>query len=141
MDELRKVFDQFDANKDGRISLPELGSVLQAMGSSYSDAELRRVMVDVDTDSDGFINLEEFALLCKSPSSELKDAFDLYDQDKNGLISSKELHLVLNSIGMTCSVDDCVKMIVSVDADGDGNVNFEEFQKMMSANLVANGSN
>ncbi|XVF12210.1 hypothetical protein REPUB_Repub08aG0095300 [Reevesia pubescens] len=145
MDQLQKVFNQFDANKDGKISVLELGDVLKAMGSSYTKEELERVMDDIDTDKDGFINLSEFYSLCRSSSdavaaaSELRDAFDLYDKDKNGLISANELHLVLNRLGMTCSVGDCVRMIKSVDSDGDGNVNFEEFQKMMKNN--DNGSN
>ncbi|KAF5730314.1 calcium-binding protein CML27 [Tripterygium wilfordii] len=88
------------------------------------------------------LTLPEFAHLCRTtsnPAQELRYAFDLYDQDKNGLISSSELHLVLNRLGIKCSVDDCVKMIRSVDSDGDGNVNFQEFEKMMS-NKLANGS-
>ncbi|XP_038687621.1 probable calcium-binding protein CML26 [Tripterygium wilfordii] len=141
-EELEKVFNRFDANGDGKISLSELDDVMKAMGSSYSMSELERVMEDIDSDKDGFISLPEFAHLCRTtsnPAQELRYAFDLYDQDKNGLISSSELHLVLNRLGIKCSVDDCVKMIRSVDSDGDGNVNFQEFEKMMS-NKLANGS-
>ncbi|XVF09482.1 hypothetical protein REPUB_Repub07fG0096800 [Reevesia pubescens] len=144
MDQLEKVFNLFDANKDGKISVSELGDVLKALGSNYTDEELKRVMEDIDSDKDGFINLSEFSSIYRSSSdavtaaSELRDAFDLYDQDKNGLISATELHLVLNRLGMTSSVDDCIKMIKSVDSDGDGNVNFEEFQKMMNASMSSN---
>lgn len=144
-EELQKVFNQFDANRDGKISVTELRDVLKSMGSSITEEELKRVLEDIDTNKDGFINLSEFSSLCRSSSDEvtaaleLRDAFDLYDQDKNGLISTSELHLVLNQLGMKCSVDDCARMIKSVDSDGDGNVNFEEFQKMMSASLATNG--
>jgi calcium-binding protein CML len=84
--------------------------------------------------------LAEFAQLCRSPStasaaSELRDAFDLYDQNGDGLISTAELHQVLSRLGMKCKVGECVKMIKNVDSDGDGSVNFEEFQKMMAANM------
>ncbi|CAN8292683.1 unnamed protein product [Cochlearia groenlandica] len=141
-EELKKVFDQFDSNGDGKISVHELGGVFKAMGTSYTETELNRVLEEVDTDRDGFINIDEFSALCRSSSSasEIRDAFDLYDHDKNGLISAAELHQVLNSLGMSCSVDDCTKMIGPVDADGDGNVNFEEFQKMMtsSSSLINN---
>ncbi|XVE58854.1 hypothetical protein DITRI_Ditri04bG0202400 [Diplodiscus trichospermus] len=144
--QLQKVFDQFDANKDGKISVTELGDVLKATGSPCTEEEIKGVMEDIDADKDGFINISEFSSLCHASSdavtaaAELRDAFDLYDQDKNGLISANELHLVLNRLGMTCTVDECVKMIKSVDSDGDGNVNFAEFEKMMSAGSNDKGS-
>ncbi|KAF8037821.1 hypothetical protein BT93_B0613 [Corymbia citriodora subsp. variegata] len=140
-EELRKVFDQFDANGDGKISAAELSGVLSAMGSDVAPADLDRAMAEIDADRDGFISLTEFAALCgsgPSPESELRDAFDLYDQDRNGLISARELHLVLNRLNMKCSVEDCARMIKSVDGDGDGSVNFEEFRKMMASKAPAN---
>ncbi|KAG6675864.1 hypothetical protein I3842_15G126500 [Carya illinoinensis] len=102
-------------------------------------------MAELDSDNDGFISLPEFVAFCSAGSedggsSELLDAFRLYDQDQNGLISAAELHLVLNRLGMKCSIEDCHRMIRSVDSDGDGNVNFEEFEKMMSNTNKSNGS-
>jgi calcium-binding protein CML len=144
-DEVQKVFNQFDKNGDGKISVTELDNVLKALGSTVSSDELQRVMADLDTDQDGFIGLDEFAAFCRSGSedggdAELRDAFDLYDGDHNGLISVDELYRVLNRLGMNCSSDDCQRMIGSVDYDGDGNVNFEEFRKMMT-NTTSNGVN
>ena len=145
-DEVRKVFKSFDSNGDGKISVNELGNVLTALGSTVSDDELKRFMVDLDTDNDGFICLDEFnAFWVAGPKdggvTELKDAFDLYDQDRNGLISANELHLVLNRLNMTCTIEDCHRMIKTVDADGDGNVNFEEFKTMMGHKASAEGTN
>lgn len=147
-EELRKVFERFDANGDGKISISELDSVLKSLGSSVPYEELRSVMEDLDSDKDGYINIDEFAAFCKEPmasdeagASELRDAFDLYDQDHNGLISHSELHLVLNRLGISCSKEDCQRMIHSVDSDGDGNVNFEEFRKMMTTNSNSKAAN
>lgn len=150
MDEVEKIFNRFDTNGDGKISASELADVLKALGSDSSPDEVRRMMDDLDTDHDGFINLAEFATFCKDSAAaaagggesspddggvrELRDAFELYDKDKNGLISAAELHLVLTRLGESCSVQDCSRMIESVDYDGDGYVNFEEFKTMMMKN-------
>ncbi|OIT31282.1 PREDICTED: calcium-binding protein CML24-like [Nicotiana attenuata] len=139
MDEVAKVFRKFDTNGDGKISLSELGAILNALGSTTSPDEVKRIMLEVDTDGDGFIDLKEFAAFhCPGGgtdgdnSKELREAFDLYDKDKNGKITAAELHSVMKNLGEKCSLKDCRRMISSVDVDGDGCVNFEEFKKMMS---------
>ncbi|XP_056170651.1 probable calcium-binding protein CML27 [Syzygium oleosum] len=143
--ELQKVFDQFDGDGDGKISPAELSGVLSATGSASSPADIRRAMEDIDSDKDGFISPAEFAAFCRSCSSsssaeaEIRDAFDLYDRDRDGLISAEELHLVLNRLNARCSREDCARMIQSVDKDGDGNVNFEEFKRMMADSIPGNG--
>ena len=144
MEEVKLIFNKFDKNGDGKISCDELKDILKALGSDTSGDEVIRIMAEIDTDGDGFIDLNEFAEFHRSgagndaksggndTNKELRDAFDLYDIDKNGLISANELHSVLKKLGEKCSLSDCKKMIRSVDADGDGSVNFEEFKKMMT---------
>ncbi|KAF5747464.1 putative calcium-binding protein CML23 [Tripterygium wilfordii] len=140
MASIEKIFDKFDKNGDGKISSGELVDVLRALGSETSVEEVEVVMREIDKDGDGFIDIREFTEFYysggggdeESRDKELKEAFDLYDLDKNGLISTKELHAVMNRLGMTCTVSDCGRMISQVDKDGDGSVNFEEFKKMMS---------
>ncbi|PIN23659.1 Calmodulin and related proteins (EF-Hand superfamily) [Handroanthus impetiginosus] len=139
MNEVRKVFDRFDANSDGKISAEELRGVLNALGSDTSPEEVARMMEEIDTDKDGHINLDEFAAFCngnsdpyQSAEKELKEAFELYDQDHDGKISAEELHKILTRLGEHCSVNDCAGMIKSVDSDGDGYVCFSEFRKMMT---------
>ncbi|KAL7160812.1 hypothetical protein ACSBR2_041455 [Camellia fascicularis] len=150
-EEVKKVFNRFDANGDGKISATELVSVMKALQPNISEDEVKQMMEELDTDLDGFISLEEFASFCKGGGDTagsagddggmvgLKDAFELYDQDKNGVISAVELHQILQQLGEKCSVQDCGRMIQSVDSDGDGFVNFEEFKKMMT-NTTANAN-
>ncbi|XP_027940850.1 probable calcium-binding protein CML23 [Vigna unguiculata] len=136
-DEVRQIFNKFDKNGDGKISITELRDMLSTLGSKTTKEELKRMMEELDKNGDGFIDLKEFAdFHCNDvgndQSKELRDAFDLYDVDKNGLITAKELHDVLRKLGEKCSLSDCRRMISNVDADGDGSVNFEEFKKMMA---------
>lgn len=139
---MEKVFRKFDANGDGRISATELESLLRSLGSDTSKDEVSRMMSEMDKDGDGFIDLNEFADFHRGSEEivnasgngvnrELRETFEMYDKDKNGLISARELHTVLKSLGEKVSLKDCSRMISSVDVDGDGHVNFEEFKKMM----------
>ncbi|KAL3526969.1 hypothetical protein ACH5RR_011625 [Cinchona calisaya] len=140
MEQVKQMFNKFDANGDGKISLSDLGNILNALGWKTSPEEVEQLMKEIDTDGDGFIDLNEFEAFFFSGANqagdgsnnkELREAFNLYDKDKNGKISANELHSVLKSLGDKCSLSDCRKMIRSVDVDGDGHVNFEEFKRMM----------
>ncbi|KAL2893077.1 putative calcium-binding protein CML27 [Bienertia sinuspersici] len=120
---------------------------MKALGSETSQEELDQMMTEMDLDRDSYISLEEFAEFCskkvegdENGSQELRDAFDMYDQDKNGFISANELHLILNRLGEHCSVQDCSKMIESVDSNGDGYVSFDEFRKMMTKGKSSSSS-
>jgi Ca2+-binding EF-hand superfamily protein len=65
---------------------------------------------------------------------DLKEAFDVFDGNKDGLISAEELGTVLGSLGLRgrTAAAECRDMIRLVDSDGDGMVNFEEFKRMMT---------
>ncbi|KAJ1387104.1 EF-Hand 1, calcium-binding site [Sesbania bispinosa] len=134
-EEVRKIFNKFDKNGDGKISRTELKEVMVALGSKTTSEEVSRMMAELDRNGDGYIDLKEFGEFhCTGggDTRELQEAFEMYDLDKNGLISAKELHSVMRKLGEKCSLSDCRRMIGNVDADGDGSVNFEEFKKMMS---------
>ncbi|KAL2896004.1 putative calcium-binding protein CML18 [Bienertia sinuspersici] len=138
-DEIQKIFQKFDSNGDGKISASELKSLLQALGTETSSEEVAKMMAEMDIDGDGYVDLSEFSEFHAGSggnvgsTKELREAFNLYDKDGNGKISARELYDVLKSLGEKCSLKDCKKMIQSVDADGDGHVDFDEFKKMMAA--------
>ncbi|KAK2453483.1 putative calcium-binding protein CML25 [Trifolium repens] len=136
-EDLEHVFRKFDVNGDGKISSSELGSIMRSLGQAATEEELNQMIREVDADGDGHINLEEFIELNTKdidPNEvleNLKDAFSVFDLDKNGSISAEELHNVMVSLGDQCSLAECQKMIGGVDSDGDGMIDFEEFKMMM----------
>lgn len=55
---------------------------------------------------------------------ELKDAFDVFDADKSGDISAKELKNVLKSLDLDNSDAEVKKLLESMDRNGDGSISF-----------------
>ncbi|XP_039056551.1 probable calcium-binding protein CML23 [Hibiscus syriacus] len=144
--QFKQVFKVMDANGDGKISPLELSELLLCLGHEKSTAsEAAEGMVrEMDFDGDGYIDLDEFMHAVVNDTGDdgatnggedyLMDAFLIFDSDKNGLISAKELRNVLNSLGFNkCSLQQCMRMIRGVDKDGDGFVDFKEFRSMMKA--------
>ncbi|CAN6480206.1 unnamed protein product [Victoria cruziana] len=140
--DLRLVFDKFDANGDGRISIDELESMLRCLGFSGRREEVESMMREADADGDGFISVEEFLQMNTQETDsskcmeDLRNAFTIFDRDNNGLISADELHQVLRSMGENTTLSACKNMIRGVDKNGDGVVNFEEFMSMMTKSPI-----
>ncbi|KAM0009460.1 putative EF-hand domain-containing protein [Helianthus debilis subsp. tardiflorus] len=64
---------------------------------------------------------------------EVKDAFDVFDENKDGFIDARELQRVLSALGLKdkTDIDDCKKMIKVFDDNKDGRIDFDEFIKFM----------
>merc|ERR1712051_884116 len=64
---------------------------------------------------------------------EFRNAFKMFDRDGSGKISSSELRHVLTKTGQMKLTDEEVdEMIVEVDEDNDGMINFNELVKLFS---------
>lgn len=59
-EDIQKVFNLFDDDQTGKISLRNLKRVAKELGETMSDAELLEMIERADTDADGEINPEEF---------------------------------------------------------------------------------
>lgn len=152
--QFHQVFKLIDTNGDGKISINELSELLSSLGYNKCTAvkEAEGMVKVLDFNRDGFVDLDEFMIVMNGMEEEkeekfgsgmehgggyLMDAFLIFDTDKNGLISAKELQRVLINLGCdNCSLRECKRMIKGVDKNGDGFVDFEEFRSMMQSGLA-----
>ena len=144
MDELRDVFALF-ANKGLHgthhgtlsISTKDLGTVIRNLDQNPSEAEIQDWVKEVDPDGTGSIGFDEFANLMSKiyknsdTEEELLEAFKVFDRDGNGLIDAAELKYVLTNLGEKLTDEEVDEMLREADIDGDGQINYEEFVKMM----------
>merc|ERR1711874_487845 len=73
---------------------------------------------------------QEFAIAIsvKTAEEKLRDAFDVYDVNKDGTISKTELIQTLKLLGGEITEDYADIVMSKIDKDKDGKVNFEEFK-------------
>jgi len=62
---------------------------------------------------------------------DLKEAFEMFDRDKDGLINAKELGNILRSLGHEPSEIELNDMIVDLDTNEDGRIDFNDFMTIM----------
>ncbi|XVF28750.1 hypothetical protein REPUB_Repub15cG0057300 [Reevesia pubescens] len=137
--EFKEAFCLFDKDGDGCITVEELATVIKSLDQNPTEEELQDMISEVDADGNGTIEFEEFLnLMAKKmketdAEEELKEAFKVFDKDQNGYISATELRHVMINLGEKLTDEEVEQMIKEADLDGDGQVNYEEFVKMMTA--------
>ncbi|EMR09007.2 hypothetical protein PNEG_02782 [Pneumocystis murina B123] len=73
--------------------------------------------------------------LTEEQISEFKEAFSLFDKDGDGSITTKELGIVMRSLGQNPTEAELQDMVNEVDADGNGTIDFPEFLAMMARKM------
>ncbi|XP_070538757.1 calmodulin-like [Ptychodera flava] len=138
--EFKEAFSFFDMDGDGKITTKELGIVMRSLGQYPTEAQLRDMINEADADGNGTIDFPEFLTMMarktKDTDSELeneiREAFRVFDRDGNGFISASELRHVMTNLGEKLTDEEVDEMIREADIDGDGQVNYEEFVKVMT---------
>jgi len=111
--------------------------VMHLLGQNPTEAELQVMINEVDADGNGTVDFPEFLNLMarkmKDTDSEekLKEASKVLAKDGNGVISAAELRHVLTNLGEKMTDEEVDEMIREADVDRDGQVNYDEFLKMM----------
>ena len=67
---------------------------------------------------------------------EIKEAFDIFDDDKSGSIDISELKAAMANLGLDSKNAQVSQMVNDLDADGSGSIDFEEFLNMLTAKVA-----
>jgi calmodulin len=101
--------------------------------------ELQDMIAAVDQNGDGEIDYEEFLGLMAlrrmelkvDPEIALRAAFDVFDADGSGYIDREEVRLLMKKFAQTLTDEEIDAIMSEGDADGDGEISFEEFKELM----------
>merc|ERR1712126_366188 len=74
----------------------------------------------------------EDAVLTDAQYQAFQEAFELFDKNGGGTIDAAELQKTLDDCGIYVNGDDLVEIMLSLDHDGNGEVDFDEFLTLMT---------
>merc|ERR1712139_609129 len=127
--EIKEEFDIFDTDGSGSIDTNELKVAMKALGMDAKSEEIRKLINDIDSDGDGTIDFDEFLAMMtarkqgEDTREDLLKVFKLFDDDKTGTISFKNLKRVCQELGENMTDDELKEMMDWADKDGDGVLN------------------
>eukprot|EP00829_Urostomides_striatus_P012444 TRINITY_DN3272_c0_g1_i7.p1 TRINITY_DN3272_c0_g1~~TRINITY_DN3272_c0_g1_i7.p1 ORF type:complete len:339 (+),score=95.15 TRINITY_DN3272_c0_g1_i7:619-1635(+) len=135
--ELEKIFKKLDANGDGHLSREELVEGYKKLYKNEEEAkrEVEKLMANMDGDGSGSFEYSEFLAAASNTKKLLskqnvKEAFDMFDLDKSGSITTEEVKKILGA-KKNISEETWKEMVKELDPNGDGQISYEEFEKML----------
>jgi len=136
----KELFDLFDANGDGSISIDELGHVFRIhLGKALADDDLCKIVEQVDVDQSKTIEFNEFLALMASDTwadiekNEIIKAFSVFDRNKDGYVDAEELRLALTTYGEAMSKEEADELLAIADLDNNGLIDYSEFLTVMAS--------
>lgn len=135
--DIKQAFDLFDTSGTGVIDIKELKVAIRAVGFEPKKEEIKKMIADIDKDGKGKVDFSDFLSLMtvkmaeKDSKEEIMKAFRLFDDDNTGTISFKNLKRVAKELGENLTDEEIQEMISEADRDGDGEVNQDEFLRIM----------
>ena len=67
---------------------------------------------------------------------EYREAFNMFDLNKDRLLSAEEIFKMLKNYGYPMPKDEIRRLIAKIDSDGDEQINFEEFITLMRSQTI-----
>ncbi|RID58245.1 hypothetical protein BRARA_F01552 [Brassica rapa] len=143
INDLQRMFHKLDKNQDGLVTLDELHWILERLGwSEHTPEELELFVGKQSLDLDEFLRFYDDAVSDRKETKNdsvvdnddaIVGAFNVFNVNGDGYISSEELRTVLERLGFEEETKswDCGRMIRAHDKNLDGVIDFEEFKNMM----------
>ena len=136
---LRKIFEALDSDHNGFIDKKELLREYNKYFPGTTKKQLKVInnfLETADVDNNGKIDYAEFLTAMNLGNKEiskttLKEVFDYYDHDKNGVIEAKDIKEIFEDTGL--SDKEIHDLIDEVDLNDDRQLSFEEFYKLITA--------
>ncbi|VDP17691.1 unnamed protein product [Soboliphyme baturini] len=142
LQEYRQVFSMFDTDGSGAIGREELKIAMGKLGLTTKPDELENLIAEVDQDGNGEIDFGEFCNVMRKITAKkvtfdevVKQCFEVFDQQKNGVITEAEFREVMKMLGDIGNDRIIDHIFQEIDIDGNGVIDYEEFSSIVKQYL------
>ena len=133
-----QMFNMFDTNGDGHISITEFQNLLNKFGINRKREEIVEMMHTIDKDGNNSIEYEEILDFLKQSESykeenedAICDAFNIIDKEGKGFLTQNDLLFFIRKIGLNIPYNVIIEEFQVEDADNNDKLSFSEFRYMI----------
>jgi len=77
--------------------------------------------------------------LTDEQTQQLKIVFDSFDKDGSGAVSTAEMFVICSDLDLGLTTEELERLIAKTDADGSGEIEFDEFVAALKSHLLGDG--
>ena len=132
-----QAFEIFDQGGKGLIATKNAGLIIRAVGQNPTEKEIKEYQKKLDPSKAGFFDWNSFINLLNNTwdesdiTEQIVETFHVFDEDGSGSISAAELKHVMTNLGEKLTEKEIDNLFADGDVDGDGQIDFDEFVKLM----------
>ncbi|KAK9508504.1 hypothetical protein O3M35_006046 [Rhynocoris fuscipes] len=131
------LYDKYDCMEKNSLDRWEFNNFVRGtMGRRLGAVDLHRIFLFIDKNKDALIQFEEILdhfekRLVPQPESDVKQAFSIFDKDKNNRLTLYETRMALLYLGEDYGNLNVRGIFIGLDQDNDGEINFGDFKKLL----------
>ena len=138
IEEIREAFNLFDKDGSGSIDYKELRNAMRELGFETKKEDFQKIIAEIDADGSGEIEFPEFLQMMNGKMGavesreEIMKLFKKFDSQSKGHIQFADVKTIAKELGLGESMPEADLENMIAQAGTDGQVNFEQFFKMLT---------
>ena len=139
--ECKIVFDMFDKDKDGLISIKKLGDIMRILGAAPSKTELDNLIYNLESNNNNLISFDNFLILLKNKlenqytEEDIINEFRKLDKKNNGKINENDLRNLMSKYENPLSNEEIEEIIQEANVDSNGEIDIVNFTKKLIGDI------
>ena len=135
--ECKIVFDMFDKDKDGLISINKLGDIMRILGAAPSKIELDNLIYNLESNNNNLISFDNFLILLKKKlenkytEEDIINEFRKLDKKNNGKINENDLRNLMSKYENPLSNEEIEEIIKEANVDSNNEIDYINFTKIL----------
>ena len=138
--DIKEIFDYFDQDNDGVISLEDIDSICQVVGVNFNRREIENLFYHINPallesiDYKSYKQLMSKKVFKEMTQDDLKNAFKVFDKNNTGRINTAEFHQIMSQVALENEilskkeVDGFIKM---ADPRNEGFFDYNQFMRTL----------